>query len=613
MRARRSSARARVSVCVLATVWWTVWWAASLGARGVQGVEGSILTVSDLREPESDADPSLDVYSTAYYGRVQACAAGRTTDPGASSEADCSCDAGYFSSGSGCEPCAAGSYKADHVQAGCTACGAHATSLPGATSATECLCNAGHEPAGDGACRECAQGSFKSSVGNSSCLACPTGATTAAEGTASYTACLCPAGFAGEAHVCEECPVNTYADELGMSTCTQCPDITQAARGSTEATACVCPAGFYGLGAACEACAHGTYKSEAGTNIPAVSADNPCEACPAHTDTASDGSTARTDCLCSAGYYNAGYAAENGCAACAPGHFKAGLGPEACELCSDNTYTGQSAAASCLACPTNAEALPDKTVCQCAAGYSESVDAGGTRGCWPCQLETYKTGAGNASSLCTPCPANAYAPAGSTSSDSCECKPGYSGLNGAECVGCAMGTYNLEFGATECTLCAVGKYLNQTLSTADNCVDCPASSYQDQEGQAMCLQCPDHATSPPASEAFGACRCEDGRHMFSQACEQCPEKYYCTDNQKYSCNDNAFSPAGSASTGSCVCNPGFYASASVQEGMPTCVQCEANHYCVNEMSREACPDHSVSPSGSTSVDACVCDPGYREL
>ena len=70
------------------------------------------------------------------------------------------------------------------------------------------------------------------------------------------------------------------------------------------------------------------------------------------------------------------------------------------------------------------------------------------------------------------------------------------------------------------------------------------------------------------------------------------------------CPTNRISPAGSTSLAACVCNAGL-----IDDNGGTCLQdCNANHYFVDPVC-VPCPANSSSPTGRTALAACLCSAG----
>lgn len=86
--------------------------------------------------------------------------------------------------------------------------------------------------------------------------------------------------------------------------------------------------------------------------------------------------------------------------------------------------------------------------------------------------------------ICAQCP-QGYFQGGRAKANCATCPIGYSTSNSANVNG---------IGASQCTLCATGKYSTETLgiggdTLAQACVICPTGKYQNQQGQSVCRLC----------------------------------------------------------------------------------------------------------------------------
>ena len=204
-----------------------------------------------------------------------------------------------------CEPCAADSYKAAAGDAACAPCGAGKRSLPGAETQDECLCDAGFTGA---QCEACAHNTYKTHVGSAPCRACPgnTSQTLGSSGATALASCQCSAGHRGpDGGPCLACGANTFKPAAGAHACTGCHSNSVSLPASTASAQCVCDAGYTATNTSqCAACGAGTYKNATGNQA--------CSACPANTvtvspdvdpnDPAAPPAVARTDCICGPGF-----------------------------------------------------------------------------------------------------------------------------------------------------------------------------------------------------------------------------------------------------------------------------------------------------------------------
>jgi hypothetical protein len=149
----------------------------------------------------------------------------------------------------------------------------------------------------------------------------------------------------------------------------------------------------------------------------------------------------------------------------------------------------------------------------------------------------------------------------------CLCNAGFGGPPGGPCALCAAGTYEL----------------------GDACLACPANS-----------------DSVQGSVGATACLCRPGYFgLPGGPCRPCPHGTFSAANSIVcaACGPNANTSAtASTSSEACLCRPGHTRTAAA------CSACAANTYkpTLSNASCTACTQHSTSPLGSTSSDACGC-------
>ena len=404
----------------------------------------------------------------------------------------------------------------------------------------------------------------------------------------------------------------------------------------------------------CQDCPAGKYKPVVG--------DLACTACEPHSTTASDKSTAKTDCQC-----NAGYSGPNGgpCTACDTGKYRVAGGDTGCSDCPDYSLS-----------PAASTALTD---CQCNAGYSGPNGAT----CTVCEAGKYKMAVGSA--VCSDCPADSLSPAASTAVTSCQCNKGYTGTNGGTCTACLAGKYKTQGGPGECLLCGADKYSTQVgMFDVAGCSSCPANSqslegsnaitkcrcnagysgpdgqactaceeakYKDSVGGTPCISCPASSnTLQTASSARVDCLCNNGytgpnggsctacgmgkykASVGPSACTNCPSHTWTEQNAKDEltdcvCNKGFIGPNGGVCTSCgpgkykdvvgdfyCVdCGSGTFSAASGAGSGATCQQCPANQYAATASGASEClncPAYSTAAMGTWGVSNCKCNAGY---
>ncbi len=144
-------------------------------------------------------------------------------------------------SGSTCETCPAGFFCEGGKIERCP----HSTSsAAGATSVANCLCDAAYYDADAGAgveCALCPAGTYGSGIGKESveeCTSCPQGKYNSVPGATSHAACI-------------KCPVGRYGTEdrrTSSAECEMCPSFSGGLHdgdGLTAIEQCTCQAGYY--------------------------------------------------------------------------------------------------------------------------------------------------------------------------------------------------------------------------------------------------------------------------------------------------------------------------------------------------------------------------------
>jgi hypothetical protein len=77
--------------------------------------------------------------------------------------------------------------------------------------------------------------------------------------------------------------------------------------------------------------------------------------------------------------------------------------------------------------------------------------------------------------------------------------------------------------------------------------------------------------------------------------------------------EDATAPSGSQTVEACVCGSGYFESdTTVHLDMSTCQPCPADHYCDND-NKAQCPENSYAPAMSTNIEHCICVAGFREV
>ena len=463
----------------------------------------------------------------------------------------------------------------------------------------------------------------------------------------------------GSVASCTNCPEGKYSAINAATGCTSCPANSNSPEGSSSCTcntgfaatsnggcAQQCSAGYTGPdGGPCTECVAGKYKTTTGTAA--------CTGCPGNSISPST-SSARTACVCNAGYTGQITDTTGTCTACTTGNYKAGTGSALCTQCGPGKYSGVEAAtasSTCSSCPdfsgSSCTSCTTYLGCACNAGYTGAN--GGP--CTGCVSGKYKDVPGTA--LCSACPTSSNSPVNNTALAACVCNAGYTGANGGACTACVAGKYKAAPGTAACTSCAAGSYSPgpgavacascpsnsgasctgcSTLSSCEcnvgftgfngNCTACNAGKYKAITGSATCSTCPvSSGASCSGCTALNQCKCNAGFQGPSGGlCTTCPVNTGascdgCTSAASCKCNTGYWGPNGGPCTGcplnsgsscngctaqsGCACNAGYFGT----NGFP-CLSCEIGTYRQSQ-STTSCTNCSAG-TYSSSVAATTC-------
>jgi len=538
-----------------------------------------VYLISSTPEPWTLTDIFLRGYNGAWYGYCNACVAGtyKTTNGSAV-----------------CTNCVADTYSTVVAATSntCVGCPIYTQSVEGSGAITKCRCNAGYTGPDGAVCTGCVAGKYKTAVGSV---------------------------------LCSNCAVNTFSTAVNKSdaSCTTCLSVTtgpsQSLAGSALQTDCKCNMGYSGSnGSTCIACPRGAFKPSVGdatcslcptnTYQPALArtASSDCLGCPENS-LSLQASDELTDCECKSGYFGV-----NGgvCNMCYAGKFKPLQGPQDCDLCPNNTYSGVFAATSngvCASCQANSLSWAGSTVltdCKCDSGfftenfgkpnvYCKTCGNGtyntqlNATACSKCAAGLYstaigaKTGevcqkctsgfSGEGYAQCDACPPHATALIASAFITDCKCDPGYTGADGGTCYACAVGKFKPENGSRTCSDCPLDTYLPYTAASFEiECVECAANSITLQVG----------------SDTVDDCKCSVGytslvAGMDGEGCTACAQGKYKNTTGHHTCS---------------LCPRNTYLDATGSSLIGQCQQCFAS---------------SVSDEGSPTVESCKCIGGFQ--
>jgi hypothetical protein len=457
---------------------------------------------------------------------------------------------------------------------------------------------------------------------------------------------------------CVACEAGFYLSQESLN-CTACPagSSTFDYRNASSALHCVCRPGFENQteigqdGEMCEPCRQGFFKE----NL----ANASCVRCPANSWTLDDGSANVSACVCDPGFSKPepeDHALP--CEPCEPGYYKPTQADEACLPCPEHHYCPSDSSQGSIeprACPANSSAaspLPQVLVyetsatsrramrwraivedCLCDAGFHFAVssDSGAyycepcapgfynelanQSACVACPANTFNPGTAAASVAdCSPCDANAAAPAASYEQTACACNLGYAGEPGQTCEACDPGTFREN-------------------SSSYICEACPANTYNGffhSISREACLECHANTSSDPRSRSQRACVCNPGLsgvllHGGTDGvyeCTPCAAGTFAEAYNSSSCDACAAGKFSSsvAATDRDTCQACASGSIALELGMTACTLCGAstwqNTSSAEHLERacEACPANSSHAlTGVTDVFECVCAPGVFKL
>ena len=336
---------------------------------------------------------------------------------------------------------------------------------------------------------------------------CPSSSTTVAQECP--TGHFCPGGSA----VPTPCKAGTFSHQTGLSAASSCeltPSGSSTGPGAAAPTACR-PGSFSAApgSAQCEACAGGSYQRE--YNATACGACLQGSYCPV-------GASAPLPCE-EGSYSNANHLGDKAeCAPC-PAGSACSTGSIIPAACSPGSVAPNAGSAKCSACAGGSyQAAEGKIACDaCAAG---SYCPQGASAVQPCRGGSYSS-ATNLSSAdeCTACPVGFSCTIGATHPTACFTGSyAGSGLEDSSAIGAGSGEpgsgeqLGLILGAEQCILCPAGSY--QNASHAHDCKRCPHGHF-----------CPE-GSSEPRPCTGGTYGSRAGQHAQDE-CTLCPIGSFC--------------------------------------------------------------------------------------
>ena len=351
-------------------------------------------------------------------------------------------------------------------------------------------------------CKECQKGYIgivSGAIKNTSCVSCPQG-----KYSMSISQCLdCDDGFvATKAQAqCKICPIGKASDEYKIN-CVDCP---LGKFGNSP--------GLYLL-ESCLSCDRGRYS-----NVTAITSYEECLRCPAGTYNLNPAATSLLDCLhCSSGKYRSSDMGIE-CEICSPGKFSDSMSGE-CFFCLEGKYSFliDNLPVQCNSCPAGKfidykGGYQVDSCIDCPEGkYSNIVSLKSPDECLNCEMGKYSETRGAIShDTCINCDAGQY-----------NMNNGSPSIN--ECKPCSTGSMSLS-GASECMLCAVGKY--SELMGSSKCKICPDGQISSEPASLACSKCPENSEENIEKTK---CFCISGTYndgLENLDCKTCPDKFNC--------------------------------------------------------------------------------------
>jgi len=275
--------------------------------------------------------------------------------------------------------------------------------------------------------------------------------------------------------------------------------------------------------------------------------------------------------------------------------------------CETSYFSNMTNMSTCMKCDNGNFVTADNDAClKCSPGYF-CIDGA------KIQCPPYTFSNNDFSSECNFCTMGSFIHENSSKCEKCgigyACPP-ISFLNNKSVGGylrqkCSHGFTANTDNMTSCNQCSIQEYIDKNKSKCEVCppgyfckdfekMVCPPSTYNPNSGQSVCLQC------------------TDGYMVMneSQACSKCLAGYYCLKGYGYACPRATFNPL-MGSMECFACTLGTYSGINDTQRTRPCDACPENHFCVNPITIERCPENTITPQGSTSVVNCECESSYE--
>ena len=419
---------------------------------------------------------------------------------------------------------------------------------------------------------------------------------------------MCPRGEQGfGGSNCVPCTRGTYKVSTGNEECVACAENeTTIEEGAHDVSACVCKPGYRNVLHKCQLVPSNYFRSQ-DRQLP--------EKCPDHSQSTA-GASRLEDCICEHGFELNVDTSQ--CDQCPLGKFNSAPG-ESCTICMALNQARE--------CEQDNSQGPFECTRLCTGAPGFQVNSQGDR-LMPCPIGTYNTENAVNCTLCAS--GHSTTKTGSTSSYDCTCDVGHTfyglPLSSQTCVPCGFNTFKNVKGVQACTdcedtersdvgqakcECVTARYRN---TTTNKCEGCPVDTYKDVVGDHLCTRCAENATTN-GTDTQEACFCMPGYYGTEEGlCVACGIRSYKRNVGNYSCLEckdphHTTLEIGSTSIQQCVCMPGYEPGPSPH----TCQACNISFY-KNHSGNDACtPCSAAFVTMQTGATACACAPGqYKD-
>ena len=575
------------------------------------------------------------------YGLTECTACPANASSVESPHVECQCKKGYKCAhdvcvDGNCEACPVNTYSnlTTSTLLECFACQSNSESGEASESQDNCLCVPGFYEKTNHECEACAAGFFSDQLNVNTCPECTEGQFSTGQATvcstcptnalsydSPHTSCQCDAGYHcnGDSPCpdgdCAACPTGTFSGVYGDNiTCQGCHDGATSPQASTTQDDCQCMVGYFTSGPfECQACAGGEYSDALDSTT--------CQTCDGdyvYTPIDNFPYDSSTDCenceLCAPDYYDFEYVCSDWGDINDPTQpwegdeydpFNPGV-RATCETFATGGDFGRVYHAEPICANgeiiVNAiendwqgywwvfafgkEITPENEANTYGISYPKTWttyrSGGGAYACCVCGggVQTPKPNAsgctGSTPTHCNSCPDNTGTIQDATPSnpniglESCSCNENFYGPLGGPCVSCHVsqvrpaGRINDATAITDCE-CLPG-YQPVNVS---QCSTCLVGYFKEGIGNDVCRQCPvTFTTELTQSSNASDCVCQPGHKYVAGAteseaiCQICPQNTYKVgfnnDTQCLTCDPNKISPQGSTSVDACVCQARYF-------------------------------------------------------